>query len=80
MSPPGAVSAAPSVGRACRREGQPERRYARREQAVEPISGIVKAAFGFPHFQLHGLVNGTAEWALIALACTCRGAHRLRQA
>jgi len=55
-------------------------RYARRNQTVEPVFDIIKAALGFTRFHLRGLANVTSEWTLIALACNCRGLHRLRLA
>jgi transposase len=55
-------------------------RYARRQQSVEPVFGIIKSAMGFTRFRLRGLQNAAAEWGLVALAYNCRRLHRLKQA
>ena len=55
-------------------------RYAKRQQSVEPVFGIIKSAMGFNRFRLRGLHNVAAEWMLTALAYNCRRLHRLMAA
>jgi transposase len=55
-------------------------RYAKRQQSVEPVFGIIKSAMGFVRFRLRGIQNVASEWMLIALAYNCRRVHRLQQA
>ncbi len=52
-------------------------RYAKRQQSVEPVFGIIKSAMGFNRFRLRGIQNVAAEWMLTALAYNCRRLHRL---
>ncbi|PZW49206.1 DDE family transposase, partial [Humitalea rosea] len=54
-------------------------RYARRQQSVEPVFGIIKSVMGFTRFRLRGLKKVAAEWGLVALAYNCRRLHRLMQ-
>lgn len=55
-------------------------RYAKRQQSVEPVFGIIKSAMGFVRFRLRGIQNVTAEWMLTALAYNCRRMHRIKAA
>ena len=55
-------------------------RYAKRQQSVEPVFGIIKSAMGFTRFRLRGLQNVASEWMLTALAYNCRRLHRLKAA
>jgi hypothetical protein len=54
-------------------------RYARRQQTSESVFGIITSVFGFTRVRLRGLAH-TAGRTLIALACSGRRLHRLRQA
>jgi hypothetical protein len=54
--------------------------YAKRQQTVEPVFGIIKSAIGLTRFRLRGLAKVSAEWTMIALAYNCRSLHRLRLA
>ncbi|MDB5376402.1 MAG: putative transposase [Rubritepida sp.] len=55
-------------------------RYARRQQSVEPVFGIIKSAMGFVRFRLRGIANVASEWTLTALAYNCQRLHRLKTA
>ncbi len=55
-------------------------RYAKRQQTVEPIFGIIKSAMGFRRFHLRGLHNVATEWMLIALAYNRRRLHHQQAA
>ena len=55
-------------------------RYAKRQQSVEPVFGIIKSAMGFVRFRLRGIQNVAAEWMLTALAYNCRRLHRIKAA
>ena len=52
-------------------------RYKLRQQTVEPIFGIIKAAMGFRAFRLRGLAGAATEWTLVTLAYNLRRLHRL---
>lgn len=52
-------------------------RYKLRQQTVEPVFGIVKAAMGFRRFLLRGLEKVSLEWTLVALADNFRRLHAL---
>ena len=52
-------------------------RYKLRQQTVEPIFGIIKAALGFRSFRLRGLAGAATEWTLASLAYNLRRLHRL---
>jgi transposase len=52
-------------------------RYKLRQQTVEPIFGIIKAALGFRSFRLRGLAGAATEWTLVTLAYNLRRLHRL---
>jgi Transposase DDE domain len=42
--------------------------YAQRQQTIEPVFGIIKAALGFRCFSLRGLAKVRSEWTLVTLA------------
>lgn len=42
--------------------------YAKRQQTVEPVFGIIKNVMGFRQFMLRGLEKVTGEWNLVCLA------------
>ena len=46
--------------------------YRKRQQAVEPVFGITKAAMGFRQFRLRGRQKVTTEWDLVCLACNVK--------
>lgn len=48
--------------------------YARRKVIVEPAFGQIKGAMGFRRFSLRGLLNASAEWAIVA---TCHNLLKL---
>lgn len=48
------------------------RRYQQRQQTVEPVFGIIKAAMGFRRFSLRGLGKVRLEWTLVTLAYNLR--------
>ena len=52
-------------------------RYKLRQQTVEPVFGIIKAALGFRRFQLRGLGQVAHEWTLMTLAYNLQRLHRL---
>jgi transposase len=52
-------------------------RYKLRQQTVEPVFGILKAALGFRTFRLRGLAGAATEWTLVTLAYNLRRLHRL---
>jgi transposase len=52
-------------------------RYKLRQQTVEPVFGIIKAALGFRSFRLRGLAGAATEWTLVTLAYNLRRLHRL---
>jgi hypothetical protein len=52
-------------------------RYKLRQQTVEPVFGILKAALGFRSFRLRGMVGAATEWTLVTLAYNLRRLHRL---
>jgi len=52
-------------------------RYAKRQQTVEWLFGIIKSVMGFRRFHLCSLRNLAREWLLISLAYNCRRLHRL---
>jgi transposase len=43
-------------------------RYKQRQQTVEPVIGIIKAAMGFRGFSLRGKTKVNLEWTLVTLA------------
>jgi hypothetical protein len=51
--------------------------YKLRQQTVEPVFGIIKAALGFRQFRLSGLAKVSLEWTLVCLAYNLRRLHRL---
>lgn len=52
-------------------------RYKLRQQTIEPVFGIIKAALGFRCFRLRGLGQVAHEWTLVTLAYNLRRLHRL---
>lgn len=52
-------------------------RYKLRQQTIEPVFGIIKAALGFRRFHLRGLGQVTHEWTLVTLAYNLRRLHHL---
>ena len=52
--------------------------YKQRQQTVEPVFGIVKAALGFRRFLLRGLANASLEWSLVCSAYNLKRLHILR--
>lgn len=53
------------------------RLYKLRQQTVEPVFGIIKAAIGFRRFSLRGLQKVRSEWNLICTAYNIRRLHTL---
>jgi transposase len=51
--------------------------YKLRQQTVEPVFGIIKAALGFRQFCLRGQAKVSLEWTLVCLAYNLRRLHRL---
>ena len=51
--------------------------YKQRQQTVEPVFGIIKAAIGFRQFLLRGLGKVGLEWGLVSLAYNMRRLHTL---
>ena len=47
-------------------------RYQLRQQTVEPVFGILKAALGFRDFRLRGLAGAATEWTLLTVAYKLR--------
>jgi hypothetical protein len=54
--------------------------YRLRQQTVEPVFGIIKAAMGFRRFQLRGQAGVALEWTLVCVAYNLRRLHRLQLA
>jgi len=54
--------------------------YRLRQQTVEPVFGIIKAAMGFRQFFLRGAQKVALEWTLVTLAYNLRRLHRLQLA
>lgn len=57
-----------------------KRLYKLRQQTVEPVFGIIKAAMGFRQFLLRGLEKVSTEWTLVCLAYNLRRLHTLHRA
>jgi hypothetical protein len=51
--------------------------YKLRQQTVEPVFGILKAAMGFRQFLLRGITKVSLEWELVCLAYNFRRLHTL---
>lgn len=51
--------------------------YKQRQQTVEPVFGIIKAAMGFRSFLLRGMEKVGLEWGLVSLAYNVRRLHTL---
>jgi transposase len=73
--PPGAPWAECMAHRVATKAGRA--RYRLRQQTVEPIFGIIKAALGFRSFRLRGLAGAATEWTLVTLAYNLRRLHLL---
>jgi transposase len=54
-----------------------KRLYKLRQQTVEPVFGIIKAALGFRQFRLRGQVKVSLEWTLVCLAYNLKRLHQL---
>ena len=52
-------------------------RYKLRQQTVEPVFGILKAALSFRAFRLRDLAGAATEWTLLTLAYNLHRLHRL---
>ena len=52
--------------------------YKQRQQTVEPVFGIIKAALGFRRFLLRGLANAALEWSLVCSAYNLKRLHILK--
>ena len=50
--------------------------YKLRQQTVEPVFGIIKAAMGFRRFSLRGLAKISLKWDLVCLAYKLKRLHR----
>ncbi len=48
-----------------------------RQQTVEPVFGISKAALGFRRFPLRGVANVSLEWSLVCSADNLKRLHHL---
>lgn len=77
--PPAPASDAPFLERLAHRTATRagRERYKLRQQTVEPVFGIIKAALGFRRFQLRGLGQVAHEWTLMTLAYNLQRLHRL---
>lgn len=53
-------------------------RYKLRQQTVEPVFGIIKAALGFRRFLLRGLAKVSLEWSLVCSAYNLKRLHLLK--
>lgn len=51
--------------------------YKLRQQTVEPVFGIIKAALGFRQFRLRGREKVSLEWTLVCVAYNLKRLHRL---
>jgi hypothetical protein len=51
--------------------------YQLRQQTVEPVFGMIKAALGFRHFLLRSLEQVSLEWTLVTLAYNLKRLHYL---
>lgn len=51
--------------------------YQLRQQTVEPVFGIIKAALGFRQFHLRGQAKVSLEWMRVCLAYNLKRLHRL---
>jgi len=51
--------------------------YKLRQETVEPVFGIIKAAMGFRQFLLRGVSKVSLEWELVCLAYNFRRLHTL---
>ena len=51
--------------------------YALRQQTIEPVFGIIKAALGLRRFSLRGLAKVRSEWTLVTLAYNLKRLFRM---
>ena len=51
--------------------------YALRQQTIEPVFGIIKAAVGLRRFSLRGLAKVRSEWTLVTLAYNLKRLFRM---
>jgi hypothetical protein len=75
---PGAPVAEVMKHRLRTREGKA--RYKRRQQAVEPVFGIIQRVMGFPRFLFRGLEKASTEWTWVSLAYNLNRMHRMQWA
>ena len=77
--PPAPPADAPFLARLAHRTATRvgRERYKLRQQTIEPVFGIIKAALGFRRFQLRGLGQVAHEWTLVTLAYNLRRLHHL---
>lgn len=54
--------------------------YSKRQQTVEPVFGIIKAAMGFRQFLLRGIEKVKTEWQLVCLAYNIKRLYNLKNA
>jgi Transposase DDE domain len=52
--------------------------YAKRQQTVEPVFGIITSVLGFRRFSLRGMDKVKSEWKLVALAYNCKSLAKLQ--
>ena len=71
---------APFLQRLAHRTATPagRARYKQRQQTVEPVFGIIKAALGFRRFLLRGLAKTSLEWSLVCSAYNLKRLHILK--
>ena len=72
---PGATARERMVHRTATKAGR--EKYQQRQQTVEPVFGIIKAAMGFRQFLLRGLGKVNLEWNLVSIAYNFRRLHVL---
>lgn len=75
--PPAAGASVSEVMRHRLKTGSGKALYKLRQQTVEPVFGIIKAAMGFRQFLLRGVDKVSLEWKLVCLAYNFRRLHTL---
>ena len=75
---PGATAKEHMIHRTATKSGK--ELYKQRQQTVEPVFGIIKAAMGFRQFLLRGIEKTGLEWGLVSLAYNLRRLHTLGMA
>jgi len=75
--PPPAGASVSEVMRHRLKTGSGKALYKLRQQTVEPVFGIIKAALGFRQFLLRGVKKVSLEWELVCLAYNVRRLHTL---